>query len=456
MKFGHQLYAAVALSLFSASISLAAAVPAFPGAEGFGTDTPGGRGGKVIEVTNVNDHGPGSLREAVDTKGPRTVVFRVSGTIPLETDLEIVEPFITIAGQTAPGDGICLKNYKLGICTNDVIVRFLRVRRGASSKLQDDCLGLYNKDGNLAKGKGDADVPGNAMNVVVDHCSLSWSCDETVNTWHGTKNATIQWCIISEALHNAVHPGHGFAATLGGVNTTYHHNLLADCPGRDPSIAGNNDFQTINLDFRNNMVFNYMERVIDGKPNSINFVANYYKPGPASEFKDHLAKLDTPNYKKIGTPKWYIAGNVMEGNEAISKDNRAGVKGETQFLVDKPADVAPVKTDDAHDLPKIILPTVGAFLPKRDPVDTRIVDEVRSDKPAFNKGVVKDPSQVGGWPELKSTPAPSDSDHDGMPDEWEKAHGLNPNDPADGAKDSGNGYTNLELYLNGLVPAPGN
>jgi pectate lyase len=436
-----KLACAAVIALGCAVAMTQSGLPAFPGAEGFGSTAPGGRGGKIYEVTSLDDHGPGSLREAVEAAGPRIVVFRVSGTIPLEKDLEIENSNITIAGQTAPGDGICLKNYKLGIASQNVVVRYLRIRRGQESKLQDDGLGIY------------AGKDGDAENVIVDHCTISWTCDEAVNTWHGTKNATIQWCIISEALHNAVHAGHGFAATLGGVNTTYHHNLIASCPGRNPSIAGNNDFQTINLDFRNNIIFNWQERVIDGKPSSINFVYNYYKHGPASRFNDHIAKIDTPNYTRIGTPKWYITGNFLVDQPEISADNRKGVIGEVQYLVDKPNEFAPVKTQTPQELYPLVLSGAGASIPRRDPVDLRIVEEVRSGKTHYRDGILQDPSNVGGWPELKSASAPADSDHDGMPDWWEKKYRLNPNDPADGVKDiNGDGYTNIEKYLNGLDP----
>jgi hypothetical protein len=436
--------AAVAAVGFGLVAQAADGLPAFPGAEGYGSTTVGGRGGKILEVTNLNDSGPGSLRAAVEAEGPRIVIFRVSGTIILDRDLEIRNPNITIAGQTAPGDGICLRKYKLCIETQDAVVRFLRIRRGAESKLQDDGLGIFRAP------RATAD----AGNCIVDHCSISWTCDEAVNTWHGTKDATIQWCIISEALHNAVHPGHGFAATLGGVNTSYHHNLIANCPGRNPSIAGNNDFQTINLDFRDNVIFNYQERVIDGKPTSINFVNNYYKPGPSSNFSDHVASIDSPNYEKIGTPKWYISGNVMEGKPEILADNRKGVIGHKEFLVDKPIDTAPIPSDlPAEKVYPLVLAGAGATMPHRDPVDLRIVEEVTTGKTHHGDGIVKDPSDVGGWPELQSTAAPVDTDHDGMPDWWEVKYGLNPKDAGDGVKDlNGDGYTNVEKYLNGLDP----
>lgn len=413
----------------------AQALPAFPGAEGYGSDTPGGRGGRVIEVTNLDDSGPGSFREAVETDGVRVVVFRVSGTISLESDLTIHNPNITIAGQTAPGDGICLKNRKFMINADDVVVRYLRIRRGDESGKRDDVLAIDD-----------------AENVIVDHCSLSWGCDENLNTWHGARNITIQWCIVSEALH---HNNHGFAATLGGANASFHHLLIANCPGRNPSIGGNHKYQTHNMDFRNSVIYNFGHRTFDGKPNSVNIVNNYFKPGPNSR-RDSFANIDDAGaYDAIPTTAWYVSGNVWEGNEAISMDNAAGVTGATQWLVDRPNPFAPVRTVAADEAYEMVLADVGATLPKRDSVDTRIIKEVSSGKATFGKGVVLDPSEVGGWPELKSAPAPADEDHDGMPDDWEEANGLNPQDPKDGNAVGKDGYTNLENYLNKLAANQG-
>ncbi len=232
---------------------------AFPGAEGYGRFALGGRGGKVLFVTNLNDNGSGSLRAAIEIQGPRIVVFKVSGTIKLESSLRIKHPRITIAGQTAPGDGICLRKYPLIISADDAVVRFIRVRLGDE-----------------ADNKVDGIDVSDAQNVIVDHCSVSWTLDEAVNTYHGTKNITVQWCLISESLHNSrLQEGHGFAASLGGVNTSYHHNLLANNAGRNPSIAGEKSNPTINLDFRNNVIFNWQYRTLDGRPRSINVVNNY-------------------------------------------------------------------------------------------------------------------------------------------------------------------------------------
>jgi pectate lyase len=358
-------------------------------------------------------------------------VFRVSGTIELASDLRINNSNITIAGQTAPGDGICLKNYKLSIKTNDVIVRYLRIRRGNKSGKDDDALGI-----------------GSAENVIIDHCSISWGCDETVNTWHDVKNLTIQWSIISEALH---HKSHGFAASLGGENASYHHLLFANCPGRNPSIAGNTEHHTINMDLRNNVIFNWGYRTCDGLPDNVNLVYNYYKPGPNSTLM-LFARLQD-EIPEMPAPAWYVYGNVMEGNERITTDNSLGVTREGRaHLVDSEFILAPVKTVSAISAYQKVLDDVGARLPKRDSVDLRIIKEATTGTPTYGNGVVMDPADVGGWPELSSAPAPTDTDNDGMPDDWELEHGLDINDPEDRNNiDLVEGYTMLEVYLNNLV-----
>jgi pectate lyase len=404
---------------------------AFPTAEGFGRYAAGGRGGKVIQVTNLNDSGSGSLRAAIEQSGARTIVFLVSGTIEMQSDITISHPNITIAGQTAPGDGICLKNYKLEIEADNVIVRYLRLRRGNKSGERDDALAIND-----------------AENVIVDHCSISWGCDETVNTWHGAKNSTIQWCIISEALH---HNNHGFAASLGGVNATYHHNLFANCPGRNPSIGGNNSYQTVNMDFRNNVIFNFGYRTVDGKPTSVNIVNNYFKPGPNSSITRFANIDDAGVYESIPTTAWYISGNLWEGNEAISRDNDLGVTGAKQWMVDDPVEFGSVQTDSAIEAYQKVLAGAGATLPDRDTVDRRIILEALSGRTTYGKGVVLDPSGVGGWPVLLSAPPPADEDKDGMPDNWEKDNGLDPNNDSDRNEIGADGYTKLEIYLNSLV-----
>lgn len=400
---------------------------AFPGAEGWGAKTPGGRGGKVIEVTNLEDSGPGSLRAAVEQSGPRTIVFRVSGTIELRSEMEIRNPNLTIAGQTAPGDGICLKNHKFLIGADDVVVRHVRFRRGRANGDRDDALAIESK------------------NVIVDHCSMSWGTDETLNTWHGAEDITVQWSIVSEALH---HNDHGFAATLGGVRASYHHLLIANCPGRNPSIGGNHAHQTRNMDFRNSVIYNFGHRTFDGKPTSVNIINNYFKPGPNST-ESYFANVDDAGvYSAIPTTAWYVAGNVWEGNPTITNDNRSGVTGATQWLVDQPNEFAPITTTSADQALTAVLTGVGATLPKRDPVDARIVEEASTGRGTFGNGVVLHPDEVGGYPTLNSTDPPPDDDHDGMPNSWEIEKGLDPNSASDGPQIQPDGYSNLEHYLN--------
>ncbi len=419
----------------------------FPTAEGYGAHTPGGRGGEVIAVTNLSDNGPGSLRAAIEAQGPRTVIFKVSGIIELKTFLVVSNPFITIAGQTAPGDGICLKNYPLDIKgTHDVIVRYLRIRPGTDSGLEGS-----NIDGIEVS---------NSQNVIIDHCTIGWTGDEALNSWKGNRNVTVQWTLIHEPLNEAMHSKgeHGFSASLGGENSSYHHNLFVSGKGRNPSIGGNGDLHTINLDFRNNVIFNYGTRTCDGKPMTINMVNNYYKPGPATipQVKRRVALID--NAEKYGFYGiWYIDGNYIDGYPAISADNwNGGVDLDPGVTLEKnralkPFPTSPVKTQSAPDAYALVLDYVGAFPANRDAPEKRVIEETRTGKPTYGDGIINWVKDVGGYPEYKSTPAPIDTDGDGIPDAWEKAHGLNPNDAADGKKVTASGYTNLEVYLNSLV-----
>ncbi|MCK4747771.1 MAG: pectate lyase, partial [Bacteroidales bacterium] len=280
---------------------------AFPGAEGFGAYAKGGRGGKVIYVDNLNDSGPGSLRVAVEDSVPRTVVFNVSGTIELKSDLVISSPDITIAGQTAPGEGICLKDYLLKVRrTHDVVVRFLRVRPGIADGKPDDAINIDH-----------------SRYVIVDHCSASWSTDEVLNTWHGSHDITVQWCLLSEPLNNSIHrPGHGYSASIGGKRASYHHNLLANAAGRNPSVsAGYEGFGQV-FDFSNNVVFNWQSRTCDGKPEMVNFTGNYYKAGPATNEDRKRRLVQIEDAARYGyTSKWYISDNLMEGQPDILHDN---------------------------------------------------------------------------------------------------------------------------------------
>ncbi|MCP4613945.1 MAG: pectate lyase [Planctomycetes bacterium] len=413
---------------------------AFPGAEGYGRFALGGRGGKVLFVTNLNDKGPGSLRSAIEAEFPRIIVFKVSGTIKLESNLRIMHPRITIAGQTAPGDGICLRKYPLIISADDAVVRFIRVRLGDE-----------------ADNKVDGIDVSDAQNVIVDHCSVSWTLDEAVNTYHGSKDVTIQWCLISESLHNSrLQQGHGFAASLGGVNTSYHHNLLANNAGRNPSIAGEKSNPTINLDFRNNVVFNWQYRTLDGRPRSINVVNNYYKAGPASDENLKIVKIQSLEDGSFG--KWYVQGNVLEDRSRSRRRNNL-IRVDSlntpleSAMIDNPVDFAPVVTETAAEAFTNVLLYAGAIRPKRDSHDERIIREVRTGKTTFGNGIISSQTEVGGWPKLLSTKPQQDIDNDGMSDEWERRFNPKGDLSLQSSQDlDGDGYTNVEEYLNRTNP----
>jgi len=426
----------------------AEAVPAFTGAEGFGAQSVGGRGGQVLFVTNLDDSGPGSLREAVNADGPRTVILRVSGTIALKSALVIRKPYITIAGQTAPGDGICLKDHALTIAADHVVVRYLRCRPGDNTKAESDALSISS-----------------GRDIIVDHCSASWSVDETLSASSGGKlgNVTVQWCIISESLHNSTHHKgpHGYGSLVRGGwgnGYTYHHNLYAHHHARLPRPGNYNDRDKdpdgFILDFRNNVIYNWAGRAAgynaDGSNGTdsitkMNFVGNYYKAGVNST--GNLAFSESAR-----SAKGYFSGNCMNGDYPrdpllLVTWSKFSSKDLAQYVQSEPIPVPPVATDDAVTAYKRVLAEAGAVLPKRDTVDERIVDEVRSG----TGKIIDHEEQVGGWPELKSAEPPSDSDRDGLPDEWEKQHGFDPGTAADGSADAdGDGYTNLEEYLNGI------
>lgn len=466
MNFGRRKSMFAILALFIGTIQAQDNKPlAFPTAEGYGKYTVGGRGGKVYEVTNLNDSGEGSLRAAVEAEGPRTVVFRVSGTIDLKRALSIKNPYITIAGQTAPGDGICIKRYPLNIGADEVIIRYIRVRLGNETGNDTDAISCrYRK------------------NIILDHVSASWSIDETMSVYH-CENVTIQWCMITESLFNSNHVkgSHGFGGIWGSNNSSYHHNLIAHHSSRNvrwTSGGGNNDY-------RNNVLYNWGynssyggEKQQVGNPKfssfKINFVSSYYKPGPATLAGEVSYRIVNPSYRgENDYGMWYVANNVVEGNEKVSADNwnggvqpKGGEKMLKKFRLDAPWNSMKINEQSPEEAYKTVLANAGCTLPKRDVIDNRIVDEVRNGyatyegasykklkkvKDASKKtGIIDSQEDVGGWPLLKSAPAPADSDHDGMPDEWEKKNGLNPNDPADGNTVNEDGYTNLEKYLNSL------
>lgn len=438
-------------------------VPAFPGAWGGGMFTVGGRGGEVIAVTNLDDSGPGSLRAAIDAEGPRIVVFRVAGTIELESNLDIDHPNITIAGQTAPGGGICIANHSLNINTHEVILRHLRVRRG-----------------NPSGGQGSDNIGGHPeAQVMVDHCSVSWGRDEGISLYRWmkldpetgdriklpTRNVTIQWTISSEALG----PGHEFGGTWGGVDSTFHHNLFACNTGRNPSIGMSGEF-----DYRNNVIFNWGHRTMDGgdETSMVNVISNYYKAGPATNenMMKVIARIESRDMFSPGKRrleggwypamekrpgKWYVAGNIFENAPEVTEDNWKGMRGPAEMArVNTAFEGWPVNQQSAQEAYEAVLAKCGATLPKRDSVDQRVVGIVRSGEPEGD-GIINDPAEVGGFPELSFDPdaVPADGDGDGMPDAWEEEHGLDASDAADGAQDADkDGYTNVEEWMNGTDP----
>lgn len=411
---------------------------AFPGAEGFGRYTSGGRGGKVLIVTNLNDEGPGSLRGALRKDFPRIIVFSVSGTIELESDLDINDGNVTIAGQSAPGDGIALKNYPLKVKGDNVIIRYIRSRLGDERGVQDDAISV--KDN---------------RNIILDHCSFSWSTDESASVYDN-ELSTVQYCIISESLNNSVHKkgSHGYGGIWGGKKASFHHNLFAHHVSRNPRFQGaryHKQPEEEIADFRNNVIYNWKSNnSYAGEEGNYNMINNLYIPGPATRSKED--KILDP-YEPFG--RFYLEGNVLIGDDEVTKDNWKGVDGGdevvTHIKLEEALDHAPVTTQSAKDAFEIVLQEVGANY-RRDDVDKRVIKEVCESTSTYgDKGIINSQKEVGGWPELKSIKPPKDTDQDGMPDKWEKKKGLNPQ-LDDSAETGLNGhYTNIEVYLNELV-----
>jgi pectate lyase len=435
---------------------------AFPTAEGYGKYTRGGRGGVVYEVTNLNDSGEGSLRAVIEASEPRTVVFRVSGTIILESALTIRHPFITIAGQTAPGDGICIRRHPLNIGADNVIIRFLRVRLGdESGKDYDAMSSRYCK------------------HIILDHISASWSVDECMSIYH-CDSITVQWCIISESMSHSNHVkgSHGFGGIWGSNYGTYHHNLLAHHSSRNPRMASGCG----NTDYRNNVIYNWGYQSLYGGEkqqqgndkfnfSNFNIVANYYKPGPATKPGEVMYRIANPSFRSEDDHgKWYIAENTVEGNKEVSSDNwNGGVQTELSFEKIKlkaPWQSMPINQQTAEEAYPIVLENAGAKLPKRDVIDKRIIKEVRGGYATYegktyekeyqvadtNKicGIIDTQEDVEGWPILKSVEAPIDTDHDGIPDNWEDKNNLDKSNPDDRNNITSDGYTMLEKYLNNI------
>jgi hypothetical protein len=458
---------------------LRADIPAFPGAEGGGAYSLGGRSGRVLVVTSLDDRGPGTLRQACEQGGARVVVFNVAGIIRLKSPIIVRAPYITIAGQTAPGDGICVAGESFWVDTHDVVIRHVRFRRGETNVgRRDDALG------------------GNPIgNIMIDHCSASWGLDENISMYRHmydpgdgsaarklpTVNITFQNCISSEALDTY---NHSFGSTIGGANCAFIRNLWANNAGRNPSIGMNGQFN-----FVNNVVYNWRHRSMDGgdRTSRYNIINNYYKPGPVTPRGEPVGRRilkPEAGGRDLVFGKAYVNGNIVEGYDEITRDNWAGgVQIEDlpdagqyrdSLKVDEPFPLPPMKVMPAQEAYAFVLDNVGATLPRRDAVDRRIIEQIRTGKvtysdnidegslyqfqyrrlgkDSYKQGIITDISLVGGYPKNEGTPR-KDTDSDGMPDAWELKYGLDPNAPADAALDcNGDGYTNIEKYINGINP----
>lgn len=417
---------------------------AFTGAEGAGRFAAGGRGGRVIKVANLDDSGPGSLREAVEASGPRTILFEVSGTIALLKPLKITSGALTIAGQSAPGDGITLRDQPLIVAADDVVVRYLRSRLGDVSGVQTDAI-------SVTKGR----------RIVLDHLSASWSVDEALSVSaeylppdEGPFDVTVQWCIISESLNASRHEKgeHGYGTlTRGGRGShfSFHHNLWASHFGRMPRPGNyrrrSEDTEGAFFDFRNNVFYNWAGKSSGYNADtqslaSYNFINNAYVPGPDSGGR-YAFKESNPFARA------HFAGNAMDGRVPADPWSLVmGVKVPANRLA-KPIEQPPVVTESWDRAYRRVLAQAGASI-VRDSVDKRTVEGVQQ----RSNRIINSQSKVGGWPLLASGVAPHDSDGDGMPDEWERGMRFDPHNPEDAQADhNGDGYTNLEDYLQSLI-----
>lgn len=489
-----EVAATIFMECLASKQSVGGCLPAFPGAEGFGRYTTGGRGGKVYHVTTLEDgREVGTLRYALTQKGPRTIVFDVAGTIFLNSNLRIVNGDLTIAGQTAPGKGICIARYPVTINADNVIIRYLRFRTGNQSGGEPDGLGCSD-----------------CRNVIVDHCSISWSVDECCSVYGG-ENLTVQWCIISESLRTAGHSKgkHGYGAIWGGAKASFHHNLLAHHESRTPRLGPRPFTQEREyMDMRNNVIYNWAGNgCYGGEGMKINIVNNYYKPGPATPqtgiIRYRIAAIGTRTTQYCtnsdGTPnrwkpmehvwgKYYIDGNVMEGNEEVSKDNwTKGIYAQIdnaacdntfteqvkkEMRLPEPLEADVITTHTAVEAYRLVLEYAGCSK-QRDVIDTRIIKETRTGTATYTGSITQDAKSTPGlidlpddvrsagsvsaWPELSDGGVTlsdlKDTDGDGIPDVWELMYGLNPENASDGSVItlSEEGYTNLEVYINSMT-----
>lgn len=456
------------LSVINFSVYAENKLPAFPGAEGGGMYASGARGGSSIEVyhiTNLNDSGEGSFRDAV-SEGNRIVVFDVAGTVMLKTPVKIQKSNITILGQTAPGEGVCIGGDSVMLSNADnIVMRYLRFRMGDDHNTQEDSLGIRR-----------------GQNIIIDHCSISWCQDECLSAYQN-KNFTAQWCIISESLRESYHEkgSHGYGGIWGGINASFHHNLIATHDSRVPRIGTSQTVHTYEdsldtdnlIDIRNNVIYNWGLNSSYGGENGtrVNLINNYYKP---TEMAKRIGFFEIYRGTKGigGGTTLYVNGNIMENNAALTADNWQGVtkeidstnwnkceniadgvvvdgvlKSNNEYIEDYP-----ISTDTAQEAYNKVLQEAGASY-NRDNTDKRVVDDVKNGTlPTGNKsgvGFVDSPNDVGGYDYLYGN-SQLDSDNDGIPDDWENEHGLNPNDSSD-ATQLKNGYTNIEVYANSLV-----
>ncbi len=470
---------------------------AFPGAEGAGKFTSGGRGTAssmttVFEVTNLTDvNSPGSLRfacsQSTSTFPFRTIVFRVSGTIRLNSRLNIPRN-TTIAGQTAPGDGICIADHPVVINGDNVIVRYVRFRLGDKNQLKTtpaNCglpVAPFSASCMPLDGSGGDDGLGNLgnKNIIIDHCSVSWSADEALTIYRGD-SVTVQWSFITEPLNYNYHfeaggtdfQQHGYGGIWGGINASFHHNLIAHCRNRTPRFAGNSSYATgviEKADFRNNVLYNWgINNIYGGEGGNYNLVNNYYKFGPNTSSGVRFRVVGVDSGQTEGYAKYFLSGNHIDGSPANTNNNWLGAGMNTGRLADTAkskvntpflTNFIPSVTETAIEAYDTVLKSAGCTLPARDTLDTRIVNNVKNRtgriidvQGGFAHGTPF-AQTTNAWPFLANATAPTDTDKDGMPDTWENNNGLNPNNANDRGLFAANGYTNLENYLNNIQAAP--
>lgn len=456
-----KIFSTLTITLFALLFSLPgiAQTPAFPGAEGGGKYTTGGRGGEVLYVTTLEDgYEEGTLRWAIRKKGPRTILFKVSGTIQLKEELVINNGDVTLAGQSAPGDGICIRDYKVRISADNVIIRYLRFRLGDETQQVDDAIsGIKNN------------------NIIIDHCSMNWGIDEC-GSFYDNENFTLQWCLLAESLKNSVHGKgeHGYGGIWGGKNATFHHNLIMSHDSRTPRFCGSrysNQPELERVDFRNNVIYNWgSNNIYAAEGGAYNLVNNYFKPGPASRHADRFLNPyadDGKNEQPAGTyGKFFVKGNYVYGERKITRENHLGVElnkesfqkfapsvGKDDVLVSKEFPMPnSVPTSCARKAYKEVLKYAGASL-VRDKLDARYVSEVKLGTYSFEGskgstgGLIDSQTDVGGWITYDSKPAPADTNNDGIPNGW-----LEKKFPGKKSTDlNKKGYTYLEVYLNSLI-----